>query len=203
MGDVVDKVSGAFGVEGSESVDSLDYQPFNVSSVLGSAKTQDQKISAQLSPELQQIYSGLLGQIPGQFQQAASPEAALNFLSSQLAPQFQRQQASQESRLFNQGLLGSTTGQLQTQGLRQAQNQALIENALQAQNQAAQRGTGLLGSALKLGAAPLGLAELGGQFGARQLQADEGTAAIKQQADANQANFFASLVSSGSQFLGR
>ena len=204
MGGVVDSVGGLFGVEGGESVDPLNYQPFDVSSVLGSATTQGQEVNAQLSPELQRLYGGLLGQIPGQFQQAQSPQAALGFLSGQFAPQFERQQASQESRLFNQGLLGTTTGQLQSQGLREAQNQALVNSALQAQNQAFQRGQGLLGSALQLGAAPLGLAELGGQFGARQLQADEGTAGLRQQAEANQANFFSSLVGAGATaFAGR
>jgi len=197
MGGVVDAVGGLFGVEGGESVNALNYNPYSVDSALGTARTEGQNINAQLSPELQGIFGGLLGQIPGQFQQAQSPQAALGFLSGQFAPQFERQQASQESRLFNQGLLGSTTGQLQTQGLREAQNQALVNSALQAQNQAFQRGQGLLGSALQLGAAPLGLAELGGQFGARQLQADEGTAGLRQQAEANQANFFSSLVSSG------
>src|SRR6056297_1610080 len=197
MGDVVNSVSSLFGVEGASGVTPNQFQPFDVQSTLGSFTTEGQNVNAQLSPELQQLYSGLLGQIPGQMQQAQSPQAALSFLSGQFAPQFQRQQASQESRLFNQGLLGSTTGQLQTQGLREAQNQALVQNALSAQQQAFQRGQGLLGSALQLGAAPLGLAQLGGQFGARQLQADEGTAGLRQQAEANQANFFSSLVGAG------
>jgi len=197
MGDIVSSVAGLFGVEGGESVDPLQYQPFNVQSPLGSARTQGQDVSAQLSPELQSIYGGLLGQIPQQLQQAQTPQASLDFLSSAFAPQFQRQQTSQESRLFNQGLLGSTTGQLQQQALREAQNQALVGNALQAQQQAFQRGQGLLGSAVNLAGAPLNLAQLGGQFGQSQLQAAEGTAGLRQRADENQANFFASLVSAG------
>jgi len=202
MGGIVDAVGGLFGVGGSESVNPLQYRPFDVSSVLGQSSVDGQQVNAQLSPELQRIYSGLLGQVPQQLQAAATPEASIGFLSRAFAPQFERQQLSQESRLFNQGLLGSTAGQLQSQGLREAQNQALVQNALSAQQQAFQRGQGLLGSALQLGAAPLGLAQLGGQFGSEALRAQEGTEGLRQQAEANQANFFASLVGSGASLFG-
>jgi len=201
MGDVVNSVSSLFGVEGASGVTPNQFQPFDVQSTLGSFTTEGQNVNAQLSPELQQLYSGLLGQIPGQMQQAQSPQAALSFLSGQFAPQFQRQQASQESRLFNQGLLGSTTGQLQTQGLREAQNQALVNSALQAQNQAFQRSQGLLGSALQIGQQPLSLAGIGGEFGSQQLDASIANQSARQQADARQQEFFGDLVSGTASFF--
>jgi len=283
MGGVVDAVGGLFGVEGGESVNPLQYQPFNVQSALGTARTQGRNIDAQLSPELQRVFGGLLGGVqPGsipsaqslmgqtgglqtaaqdvlsqaprfqeqaqgllgraqtQFDIARDPQAALTFQEQVYGPQLERQRLSQESRLFNQGLLGSTTGQLQQEATRTGQTQALLRGAQQQQQQAFQQGQGLLGqavgleqlglgalgqgaqqelarqqfeaglqgqaqgqqlqqlqAALGLGGAPLGLAELGGQFGARQLQADEGTAGLRQQAEANQANFFSSLVGAG------
>jgi len=347
MGGVVDAVGGLFGVEGGESVNPLQYQPFNVQSALGTARTQGRDINAQLSPQLQGIYEGLLSQVqPGSFQPqgvqipgfgqapinlqdyqsqlersqssfgqtaeqigaqgaaisglaprfesqarglaqeaarqrdiARDPASALAFQGEIYGPELERQRLSQESRLLNQGLLGSTTGALQQEATRTAQNQALLRGAQQQQAQAFQQAQGLLGqsqnlsqlglsargqglgatqaqlgaqqaqagllqpllageqfgfganvdfanqqfqqalaarqfeeqqrqqqfqrqqglisSALGIGGAPLGLAELGGQFGARQLQADEGTAGLRQQADANQANFFSSLVGAG------
>jgi len=202
MGGVVDAVGGLFGVEGGNSVTPIQYRPYDVTSSLGQATVNGRQVDAQLSPELQSVYSGLLGQAPQQFQTAASPEASLGFLSRAMGPQMERQQLSQESRLFNQGLLGTTAGQLQTQGLREAQNQALLQNALQAQQQAFQRGQGLLGSALQVGSAPLGLAQLGGQFGQSELQAQTATQQARQQADANQANFFSGLVGAGATLGG-
>jgi len=288
MGGVVDAVGGLFGVEGGESVDPLNYNPYSVNSALGTARTQGQNINAQLSPELQRVFGGLLGGIqPGsipsaqslmgqtgglqqvsqdvlaqapefqqqaqgllgraqtQFDIARDPQAALAFQRQAYGPELERQRLSQESRLLNQGLLGSTTGALQREGLATGQNQALLRGAQGQQQQAFQQGLGLLGqatglqqlglgalgqgaqqelarqqfeaglqgqaqgqqlqqlqAALGLGAAPLGLAELGGQFGARQLQADEGTAGLRQQAEANQANFFSSLVGAGATAAG-
>jgi len=291
MGGVTDAVGGLFGVEGGESVDPIEFNPYNVSSTLGQSTVSGQSVDARLSPELQALYSGLLGrvglgqaQIPtaqslmgqtgglqqtaqdvlarapqfqeqaqgllgraqSQFDIARDPQAAIDFQRRAYGPELERQRLSQESRLLNQGLLGSTTGSLQREGLAQGQNRALIQGAQGQQQQAFQQGLGLLGqatgleqlglgalgqgaqqelarqqfeaglqgqaqgqqlqqlqAALGLAQAPLGLAQLGGQYGEGQLRADEGTASLRQQADANQANFFASLVSSGSQFLGR
>ena len=64
MGGVVDAVGGLFGVGGSEDVTPLQYRPFDVSSVLGQSSLDGRQVNAQLSPELQRIYSGLLGQVP-------------------------------------------------------------------------------------------------------------------------------------------
>jgi len=351
MGGVVDAVGGLFGVEGGESVNPLNYNPYNVNSALGAVRTEGQNINAQLSPELQRIFGGLLSQVqPGSFQPqgvqtpefgqapisladyqnqlgrsqqafgqtaqqlgqqganiaglapgfeqqssaltreaaaqrdiARDPRSALAFQREIYGPELERQRLSQESRLFNQGLLGSTTGSLQREGLAAGQNQALIRGAQRQQQQAFnqaqalsgqaqnlaqlglsarsqglgatqaqlgaqqaqagllqpllageqfgfganvdfsnqqfqqnlaarqfeealrqqqfQRQQGLLGSALQVGQAPLGLAQLGGQFGSRQLQANEGTAGLRQQAEANQANFFSGLVGAGATFL--
>lgn len=79
---------------------------------------------------------------------AATPEASLGFLERAYGPQLERARAQQESRLLNQGLLGSTTGGLQTEALRRAQQQALMEGALQQQQFQGNLGQGLLGSAL-------------------------------------------------------
>ena len=292
MGGVADAVGGLFGSDGGGGGGgSVEFNPYNVSSTLGQSTVSGQSVDAQLSPELQALYSGLLGrvglgqaQIPtaqslmgqtgglqqtaqdvlarapqfqeqaqgllgraqSQFDIARDPQAAIDFQRRAYGPELERQRLSQESRLLNQGLLGSTTGSLQREGLAQGQNRALIQGAQGQQQQAFQQGLGLLGqatgleqlglgalgqgaqqelarqqfeaglqgqaqgqqlqqlqAALGLAQAPLGLAQLGGQYGEGQLRADEGTASLRQQADANQANFFASLVSSGSQFLGR
>ena len=79
---------------------------------------------------------------------AATPEASLGFLQQAYGPQLERARAQQESRLLNQGLLGSTTGGLQTEALNRAQQQALMEGALQQQQFQGDLGQGLLGSAL-------------------------------------------------------
>jgi len=285
MGDIVGSVAGLFGVEGGESVNPLQYQPYNVQSGLGQALFGNGSANLQLSPELQGIYSGLLGQAQPttpsaasligqtgglqtaaqnvlsqaprfqeqaqgllgraqtQFDIARDPQAAIDFQRRAYGPELERQRLSQESRLYNQGLLGSTTGALQQEATRTGQTQALLRGAQQQQQQAFQQGQGLLGqavgleqlglgalgqgaqqelarqqfeaglqdqargqqlqalqSALGLGAAPAGLGQFGANLGQSQLQAAEGTAGLRQQADANQANFFASLVSSGAKF---
>jgi len=347
MGGVVDAVGGLFGVGGSESVTPLQYRPYDVTSALGQAAVDGRQVNAQLSPELQRIYGGLLSQIqtgaystqgvqpvqfgqapidlsdyqqqldqsqaafgqtasqigeqgaaisglaPGFEQQAAGlaqeaarqrqiaqdPASVLAFQREIYGPELERQRLSQESRLLNQGLLGSTTGALQQEATRTGQNQALLRGAQaqqaqafqqaqgllgQSQNlarlglsargqglgatqaqlgaqqaqagllqpllageqfgfganidfanqqfqqelaarqfeeaarqRAFQRQQGLLGSALNIAGAPLGLAQLGGQFGQSELRAQEGTEGLRQQAEANQANFFSSLVGAG------
>ena len=285
MGGVVDSVGGLFGVEGGDSVDALNYQPYNVNSAIGSATTNGNTVNANLSPELQGLFGQLLGQsgqgmqstpqasslmgdtqtqdqviqqllgMGSQFQDqgqgllgraqnqldiASDPQAAMQYQQDVYGDQLERQRLSQESRLYNQGLLGSTTGALQQEATMKGQNQALMEGAQNMQQQAFQRGSGLLSQALQnqqlgmgalgqgaqtdlqnqqfqanlqqqgqqqalqqlqaalgVGNAPLGLAQLGGQFGQSQLQADEGTAGLRQKADANQANFFSGLVGAG------
>jgi len=201
MGGVVDAVGGLFGVEGGESVNPLQYQPYNVQSALGQAQFGDGSANVQLSPELQRAFSGLLGASQQRLGQSQDLQGTLGFLGRVTQPQFERQQLSQESRLFNQGLLGSTTGQLQQQGLREAQNQTLLQNALQAQAQQTQQARGLLGSALQTAQQPLALGQFGANLGQGQLQAAEGTAGLRQQAEANQANFFSGLVGAGATFF--
>jgi hypothetical protein len=202
MGGVVDAVGGLFGVEGGESVNPLQYQPYNVQSALGQASFGDGSANVQLSPELQRAFSGLLGASQQRLGQSQDLQGTLGFLGRVTQPQFERQQLSQESRLFNQGLLGSTTGQLQQQGLREAQNQTLLQNALQTQAQQTQQAQGLLGSALQTAQQPLALGQFGASLGQSQLQAAEGTAGLRQQAEANQANFFSSLVGAGATLFG-
>jgi len=194
MGGVVDAVGGLFGVEGGDSVDPLQYQPFNVQSALGQAQFGDGSANVQLSPELQQAYSGLLGASQQRLGQAQDLQGTLGFLGRVTQPQFERQQLSQESRLFNQGLLGSTTGQLQQQGLRKAQNQTLLQNALQTQAQQTQQAQGLLGSALQTAQGPLALGQFGANLGQGELDAQLGTQSLRNQAQQRQQDFFGGLV---------
>lgn len=79
---------------------------------------------------------------------AQTPEASLGFLERAFGPQLAQARAAQENRLFNQGLLGSTAGGLQTEALSRGQQGALLEGALQQQQFQGQLGQGLLGSAL-------------------------------------------------------
>jgi len=194
MGGVVDAVGGLFGVEGGESVNPLQYQPYNVQSALGQAQFGNGSANVQLAPELQQAFSGLLGASQQRLGQAQDLQGTLGFLGQVTQPQFERQQLSQESRLFNQGLLGSTAGQLQQQGLRQAQNQTLLQNALQTQAQQTQQATGLLGSALQAAQGPLALGQFGANLGQGQLDAQLGTQSLQQQAESRQQDFFSGLV---------
>jgi hypothetical protein len=94
-------------------------------------------------------------------------------------------------------LLGSTTGQLQQQGLREAQNQALLQNALQAQAQQTQQARGLLGSALQTAQAPLALGEFGANLGKADLQQQQINLGLQEQAQQRQSDFFGSLIGAG------
>ena len=130
------------------------FRPVDINTPLGSVDASSGAYNATLTPELQQRMQGLLGMSSQQLQAAQSPQAGFDYISQLYGPQLQRQQASQESRLFNQGLLGSTTGGIQTEALNRAQNQALLEAGMAQQNQSFERGLGLLGSALEIGAIP-------------------------------------------------
>ena len=198
MGGVVDAVGGLFGVEGGDSVDPLSFSPRSVQTGVGTAAFgKDGDAYSKLSPELQQIFTGLLGRSQDQAQLAQSPQASLQFLQEQYNPMFQEQQTGLESRLFNQGLLGSTSGTMQQRELRQGQNQALMQQAMQQQQQAQQNSQGLLSQAIGLKQLPGQQIGLGSQLGQPYLQAQEGTAGLKQKAEDNQANFFSGLASAG------
>jgi len=196
MGGVVDSIGGLFGASG-DPVGQAQFNPFGVQSALGQAQFGDGSANVQLSPELQQAYSGLLGASQQRLGQAQDLQGTLGFLGRVTQPQFERQQLSQESRLFNQGLLGSTTGQLQQQGLREAQNQTLLQNALQTQAQQTQQAQGLLGSALQTAQAPLALGEFGANLGQADLQTQQINLGLKEQAQQRQADFFSSLIGAG------
>jgi len=195
MGDVVSSIGGLFGA-GGDPVGQARFNPFGVQSALGQAQFGDGSANLQLSPELQQAYSGLLGASQQRLGQAQDLQGTLGFLGRVTQPQFERQQLSQESRLFNQGLLGSTTGQLQQQGLREAQNQTLLQNALQTQAQQTQQAQGLLGSALQTAQAPFALGEFGANLGQADLQTQQINLGLKEQAQQRQADFFSSLAGS-------
>jgi len=85
------------------------------------------------------------------FNRAQTPEASLNFLERAFGPQLARDRAAQENRLLNQGLLGSTTGSLQTEALRRGQQGALLEGALQQQQFQGQLGQTLSGVGTNVG----------------------------------------------------
>lgn len=147
------------------------FVPTDINTPFGSVDASRGSVTATLPQELQQQYEGLLGFGAQRLEQARSPEQALGFLRQTFSPELQRQQASQESRLLNQGLLGSTTGQLQTQALREAQNQALMQGALEEQQAAYSQGLGLLGGALDIANLPQNLIGLSGNIGSQQASA--------------------------------
>jgi len=126
----------------------------DINTPLGSVDASAGGYTASLTPQLQERMQGLLGMSSQQLQAAQSPQAGLEYITQLYGPQLERQRASQESRLFNQGLLGSTTGGIQTEALGRAQNQALLEAGMAQQNQSFERGLGLLGSALDIGNIP-------------------------------------------------
>ena len=196
MGGIVDSIGGLFGASG-DPVGQAQFNPFGVQSALGQARFSDGRANLQLSPELQQSFSGLLRDSQQRLAQSQDLQGTLGFLGRTTQPQFERQQLSQEARLFNQGLLGSTTGQLQQQGLREAQNQALLQNALQAQGQQTQQGIGLLGSALQVGQQPLALGQFGANLGQADLQTQQINLGLQEQAQQRQSDFFGSLVGAG------
>jgi len=193
MGGIIDSIGGLFGADG-RPVGEAEFNPFGVQSALGQAQFADGSANLQLSPELQQSFSGLLGASQQRLGQAQDLQGTLGFLGRVTQPQFERQQLSQESRLFNQGLLGSTTGQLQQQGLREAQNQSLLQNALQTQAQQTQQAQGLLGSALQTAQAPLALGQFGANLGQADLQTQQINLGLQEQAQQRQADFWGSLV---------
>ena len=197
MGGIVDAVGGLFGASGRPAGPTVEFNPWDVTSPLGTVTAQDGRISTALSPELQNIFSGLLGQfgqqtpfvglsdqlsgLPAEFQAtrqqleqagfgqlgyAADPMAAYGFISEAMSPELERQRASQESRLLSQGILGSTTGGIQTQALRQAQESALMQQSLAERQAAAQQGLGLLGAAGQFG--QLGMGAIGAQAGLQE-----------------------------------
>jgi len=147
-----------------EAAEQARFIPRDINTPIGSVDASVDNYSASLSPELQRQYEGLLGMSQQRLQAAQSPLAGFNYIRQTYQPELERQQLSQESRLLNQGLLGSTTGQLQQQGLREAQNQALLEAGLSQQQQAYEQGIGLLGSAVELGALPSDLIATSGNI---------------------------------------
>jgi len=147
------------------------FVPTDISTPFGSVDASMGDVSATLSPELQRQYEGLLGFGQERLQAARSPEAALGFLGRSFGPQLERQRLSQESRLFNQGLLGSTTGALQTEALATGQNQALLQAALAEQQNAYSQGLGLLGGALDISNLPSNLIATSGNIGSQQAAA--------------------------------
>ena len=141
-----------------------------------------EKIGAQgaaisgLAPRFESQARGLAQEAARQRDIARDPASALAFQREIYGPELERQRLSQESRLLNQGLLGSTTGALQQEATRTAQNQALLRGAQQQQAQAFQQAQGLLGqsqnlSQLGLSARGQGLGATQAQLGAQQAQA--------------------------------
>jgi len=240
MGGVVDAVGGLFGA-GGDVPGQARFNPYSVDSAIGQARFSNGSASAQLSPELQGIFSGLLGQaqpsIPSaasligqtgalqesaqdilnrapqfqeqaqgllgraqsQFDIARDPQAAIDFQRRAYGPELERQRLSQESRLYNQGLLGSTTGALQQEATRTAQNRALLQGAQQQQQQAFQQGQGLLGRAI--GFEQLGLGALG-QGAQQELARQQFEAELQDQARRQQLQSLQSALGLGQQPLG-
>lgn len=183
------------------------FVPTDITTPFGSVEASRGSVSATLPAELQNLYQGLLSSGQQTLAQAETPEAALGFLRRTYGPELERQRLSQESRLFNQGLLGTTAGGLQTQALREAQNQALLEGTLGAQQQLQAQGLGLLGSALDVTNLPQSLIGLSGNIGAQQASAGaQAGRFMAQAADARGRSInsiFSGLGQSIGSFVGR
>lgn len=158
--------------KGAEAAaDAARFVPTDITTPFGSVDASRGSITATLPEELQQQYQGLLSFGQQRLAQAQDPSASLGFLSRTFGPQLERQRLQQESRLFNQGLLGSTAGSLQTEALRQGQNQALLEAALAERDTAYSQGLGLLSGALDISNLPQSLIGLSGNIGSQQASA--------------------------------
>lgn len=212
-------ISGGLGLAGSllggrearkgqeAAADAARFIPTNISTPFGSVNASMGNISATIPDELQQQYQGLLGFGQQRLQQAQDPAASLNFLNQSFGPELERQRLAQESRLFNQGLLGSTAGALQTEGLRTAQNQALLGAALSERDTAYSQGLGFLSGALDIANLPQSLISLSGNIGAQQASAgaNVGNAlAAAAQSRGNSINsIFSGLGQAAGSFIGR
>lgn len=158
--------------KGAEAAaDAARFVPTDITTPFGSVDASRGSITATLPEELQQQYQGLLSFGQQRLAQAQDPTASLGFLSRTFGPELERQRLQQESRLFNQGLLGTTAGAMQTESLRQGQNQALLEAALQERDTAYSQGLGLLSGALDITNLPQSLIGLSGNIGSQQASA--------------------------------
>jgi len=194
--------------KGAEAAaDAARFRPVDIDTPLGSVDASMGGYTANLTPDLERRMQGLLGMSDVQMQAAQSPQASLDFLNRIYGTELDRQSASLESRQFNQGLLGTTTGALQTEALSKGQNQALLEGALSFQNQAYDRGLGLLGTALEIGSIPSAQIATSGNIssGASAAGARAGqfiTQGANQRAN-NIASTFAGLGQAAGSFIGR
>jgi len=183
------------------------FRPTDITTPFGSVDASMGDVSATLSPELQRQYEGLLGFGQERLQAARSPQAALGYLGQAFGPELERQRLSQESRLFNQGLLGSTAGALQTEALATGQNQALLEAALSEQQNAYSQGLGLLSGALDISNLPSSLIATSGNIGSQQAAAGanvgQGLAAAANTRSNSISSIFAGLGQAAGSFVGR
>jgi hypothetical protein len=159
---------------GQADVGRVQFRPGSFTGPLSSTRvTQGGDIVSQASPALQQAMGGLFGaggQLLGAGTEAATSDFSdlvseeLSTLRELAQPAEEQAAASTASRLFNQGVLGSTGGALQMQSLQEAQQQADLQRQLQALNRAQQQqqfglqqvgaGQSLFGGAADLGAIP-------------------------------------------------
>jgi len=178
------------------------FRPMDINTPLGSVDASLGGYTASLSPDLQQRMRGLLGMSDVQLQAAQSPQAGFDYISQLYGPQLERQRSSQESRLFNQGLLGTTTGGLQTEALGRAQNQALLEAGMAQQNQSFERGLGLLGTALDIGNIPSQQIATSGNISSGVSAAGANAGRFMSQAGTARGNQIASIFSGLGQAAG-
>ena len=99
---------------------------------------------------------------------AETPESAYQWLQDVYRDEFRQQEASEESRLYNMGLLGTTTGALRSQASERGRQDALLRRATAEQQAAFDRSMGLLGASQSLG--QMGLSARGQALGATQAQ---------------------------------
>jgi len=120
----LDFVGDLLGIGGD--VPQAEFSPYGITSGVGTSSFADGTGTFELSPELQGIYDQLLGSGSQQLQAAqeydpyAAAEGLFGRLDQILAPGREQGRQGLESRLLNQGRLGSTGGAFQQQGFESA-----------------------------------------------------------------------------------
>ena len=127
--------------------DATAFKPYDVAGLLGGVKFEDGSAEAYLSPAIEAQFEALIAQAQGYGEQIQEfdPQALQSDLYSEqqalFAPAQEQDRLALESRLLQQGLLGSTTGSLRSEALLGAQSQqnlarqtVAFEQAQQAQN---------------------------------------------------------------------
>ena len=165
----------------AQFAEATEFKPFDVTDPTGQATFEDGRATTTLNPELQAQLDALLvqstqfGEAGTSFDPFEAQQEIYEQQQSLFAPAQEQDRLALESRLLQQGLLGSTTGALQTGALRTAQEQANVSRQAQALQQAQsiqaqqqQQQLGALQGAVTLAQMPGKLLAQGGSLGGQQ-----------------------------------